>query len=250
MNHYPDAVAKIADDYLERVKLRLRRVPRLEQEEFLREIESHVYEAFQQTTEEDDVARILAVLRKLGEPAEVVADRLPSAMVRSGTKRSLPLHLLSGILIAFFGIPLGFGGVGVLMGILATLSGMVVAYFAASGAVLLTGAMFLVSGLTRIYQPELWDRLVTTGFIEMDGMPQLLQQLPASTQGALMLALAGAFIAAGVGMLLAGRYLVRGIRFLFSVIFDWLRKFAESARRRLRQSKVNGLDVGEVSFVK
>src|SRR5258708_7770219 len=105
---YPDAVAQIAGNYLERLKFQLRLVPPAEQAEFLREIESHIYEAYMQSPGDDDVARILAVLQKLGEPSEVVADRLPGAMVRSGTKRSLPVYILGGIFIALFGIPLGF----------------------------------------------------------------------------------------------------------------------------------------------
>ena len=130
MNNYPEVVAKIANNYLERVKSQLRLVPIREQNEFLREIESHLYEAYQQTPGDDDVARILAVLRNLGEPAEVVSDRLPGTMVRSGTKRNLPLYVVGGILIALFGIPLGFGGLGVLVGILGGLAGMLVAFYA------------------------------------------------------------------------------------------------------------------------
>ena len=115
---------------MERVKSQLGLVPIREQNEFLREIESHLYEAYQQTPGDDDVARILAVLRNLGEPAEVVSDRLPGTMVRSGTKRNLPLYVVGGILIALFGIPLGFGGLGVLVGILGGLAGMLVAFYA------------------------------------------------------------------------------------------------------------------------
>ena len=121
MNSYPEAVAKIANDYLERVKSQLRLVPLREQNEFLAEIESHVYEAYQQTPGDDDIARILAVLRNLGEPAEVVYDRLPRTMARSGAKRNVPLYVIGGIFIALFGIPLGFGGLGVMIGILAKL---------------------------------------------------------------------------------------------------------------------------------
>ena len=84
MYNYPEVVAKIANDYLERVRLQLRTVPARERDEFLREIESHLYEAYQNTPGDDAVARILAVMRNFGEPAEVVADRLPGAMVRSG----------------------------------------------------------------------------------------------------------------------------------------------------------------------
>src|SRR5580658_10084205 len=154
MNDYPDAVAKIANDYLERVKSQLRQVPAREQDEFLLEIQSHLYEAYSQTAGSDDVARILTVLRNLGEPAEVVADRLPKAMVRSGTKRNLPLYVLPGILIGIFGIPLGFGGVSVLVGLLLVLVGVLVAYYAATGIILLTGAIFTVFGFIRFALPD------------------------------------------------------------------------------------------------
>ena len=115
MNEYPDAVAAIANDYLERVKAHLRLVPASEQEDFLREIQSHLYEAYDRTPGSDDVARILAVLRGFGAPAEVVSDRLPQAMVRSGTGRRLPLYIAGGLLVALFGLPLGAGGIGVLV---------------------------------------------------------------------------------------------------------------------------------------
>jgi hypothetical protein len=39
---------KIADDYLERVKSQFRPVPAREQEDFLQEIQSHLYETYQQ----------------------------------------------------------------------------------------------------------------------------------------------------------------------------------------------------------
>lgn len=55
-NGHPEPVAAIATDYLERVKAQLGPVPAREQEEFLREIQSHVYEAYEQTSDENDVA--------------------------------------------------------------------------------------------------------------------------------------------------------------------------------------------------
>jgi uncharacterized membrane protein len=251
MNNYPEVVAKIANDYLERVKSQLRLLPAREQDEFLREMQSHLYEAYQQTPGEDDVARILAVLRNLGEPAEVVSDRLPEAMVRSGTRRNLPLYVVGGILIALFGIPLGLGGVAVLVGMLLTLVGIVATYYATAGIVFLTGALFLLAGLTRIYEPELWNRLVTLGVIQMNGqLAEFLDQLSPSGQGFLMLVFASVFIASGLGMLRLGRYLVRGLRFLFSLGFDWLRQFAQSVRRKLHHDKREGIHMSEVSFVK
>jgi uncharacterized membrane protein len=256
MNNYPDAVAKIADDYMARVKAQLRMVPAREQIEFLREIESHVYEAYQAArleaaAGEDEVARILMVLRNLGEPAEVVSDRLPSAMVRSGTRRNLPLHVIGGILIAVFGIPLGFSGVGVLAGVLVTLAGIVAIYYAAAGIVLLSGALFMLLGLSRIYQPALLERLVAMGVLQMD--PQIadfLDVLSPAGQGFLMIAIATVFVAAGAGMLWLGRYLVRGLRFLFNLAFEWLRSSAKEVRQRMRQGKGEGRPLREISFVK
>ena len=124
MSGYPEPVAAIANDYFERVKAQLAPVPALEQDEFLREIQSHVYEAYQQTLGENDVARILTVLRNLGEPAEVVADRLPGTLLRSGSRRNVPLYILGGLFLALFGIPIGAGGLGVIAGLLGALAGL------------------------------------------------------------------------------------------------------------------------------
>src|SRR5215471_3080880 len=157
MNSYPDVVAKIVDDYLDRLKLQLRRIPAREQDELLKEIQSHIFEAYRPSTDQDETERILAVLRKLGEPGEVVSDRLPETMVRSGIRQILPLHVVGGILIALFGVPLGFGGAAVLVGVLTTLVGAALAYFAAATGVLLASGALGLLGLVRIYQPALWD---------------------------------------------------------------------------------------------
>jgi uncharacterized membrane protein len=250
MNNYPEAVAKIASDYLERVKLQLHSVPAREQDEFLKEIESHLFEAYQQTPGDDDIARILAVLRNLGEPAEVVSDRLPGAMVRSGTKRYLPLHLLSGILIGLFGIPLGFGGVAVLVGVLVTLAAIVAVFYATMGVVFLSGVLFLALGLIRIYEPSVWDKLVTNGFIHFDRpVADFLDQLPPGGQGLLLIVVAAVFVACGLGMLWVGRYLIRGLRFLFSMAFERVRKSAQTVRGKLRQNKQQGIPLSVVSSV-
>ena len=75
MCEYPESVAQIVDDYLERVKERLRLVPPREQDEFLREIQSHIFEAFQEATGEDDVQRVLAVLRMWVRFGRIPAER-------------------------------------------------------------------------------------------------------------------------------------------------------------------------------
>jgi uncharacterized membrane protein len=249
MHKYPEVVTKIANDYLERVKSQLRSAPARERDEFLKELQSHLYEAYQQMAGEDDVGRILAVLRNLGEPAEVVSDRLPGAMMRSGMKRSLPLYVAGGILIAMFGIPLGFGGVGVVLGLLFALAGMVLAYYATAGSILLAGAVSMLLGLTRIFLPHIWENLVTLGFIQINGPPaELLDHLSPSEQGLIMLLFASVFVASGLGMLRLGRYVLRGLHFLFSLALDWTRRLAQSVRRRLRRDTRERQQMGEVSF--
>ena len=233
-----ETVDAIANDYLERMKSLLHRLPPAEQDEFVKEIRSHIYESFQQTPGSDEVARILAVLRNLGEPAEVVSDRLPGAMMRAGVHRKLPLQVLSGAMIAIFGLPLGVGGAGVLMGLLAALCGLAMAFCALVGTVFVTGGLFLSLGLARIYSPGLWEKLVTLGVIRMDGpVGDFFDQMSAGAQGLSFLICAAVFIGAGLGMLKLGRYLLRGLRFLFNLVLDWLRQCTESIRRRQREQR-------------
>jgi len=246
MSHYPDAVAKIVADYLERLKIQLRLVPAPDQRELMLEIESHVYESYRQTPGADDVTRILTVLRNLGEPAEVVADRLPGAMVRSGAQRSQPLFILSGILIALFGLPLGFGGMAVLVGVLLSLTGFVLAYYATAASLLLTSTLLMAIGLSRIYKPQWWDQLVAAGVIQMDrDAADLLSQMDPAAQGLMLLVLSAVFAASAVAMFWAGRYLVRGLRFLFTLAVEWLRKFAQGVRRRLARHGAIPVPPGE-----
>jgi hypothetical protein len=42
------------------------------------------------------------------------------------------------------------------------------------------------------------------------------------------------WLAGGFGMLWLGRYLFRGLRFLFLLILDWMRRFNRGLRGRLR----------------
>jgi uncharacterized membrane protein len=241
MNGYPEAVAKIANDYLERVRLQLRLVPAREQDEFLREIQSHLYEAYNETAGDDDVARILAVLRNLGEPAEVVSDRLPKAMMRSGTRRSLPLYVLAGITIALFGIPLGIGGAGVLVGLLIALLGVAFAYCVVTASFFLVGAVLMSMGVIRVVLPELWDKLMMLGVIQINGPAEFFNHLSPTGQAFVLLVFASVFVASGLGLLRLGKYLLRGLRFLLSLIFDGARRFAQTVRRKLRRDKGEAL---------
>lgn len=237
MSTYPEVVAKIVDDYMERLSRQLRMVPRHEQQEFLGEIRSHLYEAYHQAPGEDDVARILTVLRNLGEPGEVVSERFPGVMIRAGAKRNLPLYILGGILIALFGLPLGFAGAGALVGALVALVGVIAGYYAVAASMLLVGTILMLLGVIRVNAPEVWDKLVTSGFIHMHPeFAEVFDLLSPGGQGFLLIVLAVAFAATGLAMLWLGKHLVRGTRFLLNLIWDWLRQAAQSVRRKVRRA--------------
>lgn len=244
MNDYPDVVAKIVTDYSERLKSQLRMAPVQDQNDFLREIQSHIYEAYhQEDSAPDEVSRILRVLRHLGEPAEVVADRLPEAMVRSGATPDLPLRILGGILIAFFGVPLAFSGVAVVMGTFIALAGVIISYYAAAGVLLLASAMSMILGVSRFYQPELLDRLIGAGVITMNvQLAEVMDRLSPSAQGNLLIFFAIASAAVALAMLWSGRYLVRGLRFLVSLVVDQIRQLASRLRRRAKAASSHLVD--------
>jgi uncharacterized membrane protein len=251
MTNYPEVVTKIADDYLQRVRLRLRLLPTREQDEFVMELRSHLYEAYQQTSGLDETARILTVLRNLGEPAEVVSDRLPGAMMRSGTKRNLPLYILTGIIIALFGIPLGFSGVSTLFGLLVALAGVLIAFYAVAGSILFTGALFMLLGLARICLPALWDKLLTLGFIQINGpVGDFFNPLSPVAQGLILMVFSSVFIASGCGMLWLGKHMLRGLRLLFGLAFDGTRRLAQTIRRKLRRDNHEAVNVSAPLFGK
>ena len=236
MNAYSEAVTKIVDDYLERLKSQLRQVPAKDQNEFLREIASHIFEAYQhEDSGTDDVSRILRVLRNLGEPAEVVSDRLPGERSGSAKTWNVPLRLLGLILLAVFGIPLVFGAAGVLIGVLVGMAAVLVSYYAAAGVTALLSATFFMLGMSRFYQPELWDRLLAMGIIHMDvNMADFLDRLSPSAQGNLFILCAIILASVALAMLWCGRYLVRALRFLVGLAFDRIRLLINRVGRRVK----------------
>jgi hypothetical protein len=94
----------------------------------------------------------------------------------------------------------------------------------------------MLLGLTRIFLPQLWDQLLMAGFIQINGPPaEFLDRFSPPDQGVFMILFASVLVASGLGMLWLGRYLLRGLRFLFSLVFEWVRRFAQSIRRKLRR---------------
>ena len=86
-NGFSGPVAQIVDNYLDRLKKGLRGIPAKDQDDLVKEIHSHIYESFRGDPTPDEVARILKVLDKLGEPAEVISARMPEVMITLGKKK-------------------------------------------------------------------------------------------------------------------------------------------------------------------
>ncbi len=230
-NEYPPAVAAIAADYLDRVGAQVPRAAALERDDLVKELQSHVYEAYQQMPGGDDVARILSVLRRLGEPADVVSERLPQQIVRSGAAHLRPLYVLGGIVAALFGVPLGLGGVAVLAGMLVTLAGVLLTYYALAATMLLSGVIFVTLGFVRTYGPDLWDKLVTLGVVNL---PPGMERLSPTTEGLLLLLSGTVILGLSGGLFWLGGRLARGLRFLFVLTWDGVRRLAQRARGTLQ----------------
>jgi hypothetical protein len=150
-----------------------------------------------------------------------------------------------------FGLPLGSAGAGVLVGLLAAVAGLLVAYYAVAGSFLLVGAVTMLMGFLRILLPQVFERLVTLGYIQFNGpVGEFLDNFSPAYQGLLLILFASVFAAAGWGMLRMGNHLLRGLRFLFSLTFDWMRRLGQGARRRLRREPRDEPRLSRVSYVK
>jgi uncharacterized membrane protein len=236
MTPYTDAVQQIVDDYLERLRLDLGALPTVEREEFVQEIRSHIYEAFQQEPVASDVARILAVLRKLGEPSEVIAGRLPEAVVRSGRARHVPLYGVAGIVLALFGVPLGMGGVAFLAGILGILAATLAMYYVFTGIVLVTAVMLMAFGMMRLFLPDIWAKLHAAGVIQMG---HWFDQLRQTDQVIVLVVFAALLAISGIWLLRGGRHMVRGLRLLVRLGTNGLVGAAARLRRAFAGYRTN-----------
>jgi uncharacterized membrane protein len=239
MSHYPAVVEKIVQDYLQRVAIQLKRFPNSDQKEVLKELGSHIYESYGAESNSEPVGRILEVLRKLGEPADVVAEKLQESWLNLRKLKRFPLSVLGGIVVGMFGLPLGFAGVAMLLGGLGAMLGLVAAFFATATLLLFTGVMGMGLGLLRMFNPDLWDHLVAQGFIQFHGrIGQFFDLLSPATQGGLLMFLFMAVAAAGLGMLWLSKRLVKGLRFVVGLMLDRAKTLFRRRRHRFATGAV------------
>jgi len=220
MNHnYPPTVSQIVDDYLTRLKSQLRGMPEPDRDELAREIASHIYESYSNEPGSDEVARILAVLRRIGEPSEAIAAKASPAIVAMGRKHKLPFYILAGVLIAFFGMPLGLGGLGVLIGILAAIAGLLVAYFASAVALVIGGLGGVICSVIYLTDPGFFERL-GGHFMDFGGEHLFVSPVAEGIVGIIVSLI---LCACGLGLLWLGRYMLRGLRFLLNWCLEKIR---------------------------
>lgn len=215
-HHFPNSVERVVTDYLDRLSIHLKGMAAADRQEVLNEIRSHIYEAYSAETGDDEIGRILKVLRKLGEPAVVVADRISPAMARLGRKTKSPLYYLAAVLLALFGLPLGLGALAVLCGLLAALITLLIAYFAMAVSLVVTAVAGIIISLVGIFAPDFIFGLnesfgqTIISFGPFDQNPVL--------GGTLGLILCLLLAALGLLMLWAGRYIWRGFCYVVRLI--------------------------------
>ena len=218
-NGFSGPVAQIVDNYLDRLKKGLKGISAKDQEDLVKEIHSHIYESFRNDPTPDEVTRILKVLDKLGEPASVISARMPEAMVTLGKKKKLPFLILAGLLIAFFGVPLGMSGIGLVAGIIIAILGLVLAFYVLAFSMILTGWLAAVILIIR---------LVVPGFL--DPYMDIYPLVPDPTFNLVIYIIGALLISAiGFGLLWVGSRMMRGIRFVFRFLFDKIKNWRKKA---------------------
>ena len=218
-NGFSGPVAQIVDNYLERLKKNLKGIAAKDQDELVREINSHIYESYRDDPTPDEVTRILKVLDKLGEPAAVISARMPEAMVTLGKKKKLPFLILAGLLIAFFGVPLGLSGLGAAVGLIIVLLGFVVAFYVVAFSLILAGWLSAVVLAIRAFKPAFLDPYMDIYPLVADPTLNIVIYI----LGALLMA------AVGFGMLWLGSRLMRGMRFVFRLLIGKVKTWRKKA---------------------
>jgi uncharacterized membrane protein len=218
-NGFSGPVAQIVDNYLEKLKKGLKGIPAKDQEELAKEIHSHIYESFRNDPTPDEVARILKVLDKLGDPANVISTRMPEAMVTLGKKKKLPFLILAGLLIAFFGVPLGMGGLGLAIGLIIGVLALILSFYIVAFSLILAGWLSAVVLIVRIFSPGFLDPWVNIYPLVSD-----------PTFNTVIYIVGVLFIAAiGFGMLWLGSRMMRGVKFVFRFLVGKIRNWRKKA---------------------
>jgi uncharacterized membrane protein len=147
-------VEKIVNDYLDRIRLYLKGFPVQVQEELIKEIYSHIYESFKDDPKKDEIDRILNVLKRLGEPKDVISAKMPKTIVSIGKRKKLPFYVLAGKMLELFGAALGKSF------ILMTLIFLISPYYLMAGSLLVGGWVGMGANIVRIIDPAFYMQYI------------------------------------------------------------------------------------------
>jgi hypothetical protein len=140
---------------------------------------------------------------------------MPEAMVTLGKKKKLPFLILAGLLIAFFGVPLGMSGIGFAASLLIGILGLILAFYVLAFSMILTGWLAAVILIIRLIVP---------GFL--DPYMDIYPLVPDPTFNLIIYILGALLISAlGFGMLWLGSRMLRGIRFVFRLLFEKIKNW-------------------------
>ena len=228
-DHFPPPAEKIVADYLEKLAAQLKGMNEKDRQEVLAEIRSHIFESFNSDGEGDEIDRALRALKRLGEPSEVISSRVGASVTQLGRKKRSLLYILAGVLIVLFAAPLGMGGLGVVVGLLAGLVALLVGYFATAVALVVSGFVGALVGLIAIVSPDIfleinrWAGEAVFQFGPFQNNPQVA--------GILTLILSLMLAALGLLMLWSGKHIWRGLRFVFRLVTNKIGSLFARGRR-------------------
>ena len=86
-------------DYLNQVRLAVKGLPKLEQEDILMEMNSHIYEGLQRANKSGEADNLLDVLEKLGRPSEVLRPLIADKKLAQATSTFNPIHVFKAIVL-------------------------------------------------------------------------------------------------------------------------------------------------------
>ncbi len=92
-----DAAQKIYDNYAKRIKRISKVLSSEDQNDLLKEIESHVYEGMERSNRGDEVSGLMDVLERLGEPEDFLKPLVAKKKMDQALTTFNPKHVFQGL---------------------------------------------------------------------------------------------------------------------------------------------------------
>ena len=88
---------KLYDNYLDRIGTYSSVLSKEDANDLLMEFNSHIYEGLQNLESDDEVANVISILERLGDPAETLKPLIAGKKLRQATKTFNPKHVFQAI---------------------------------------------------------------------------------------------------------------------------------------------------------